>query len=777
MFALFLKAYRDLTKRRVRSLLTIGAIAIGVAGVVAIVSTAQNLTVAQSAAYRDASQADITFWIWDAPVSTARALAEIPNVAAAELRNSFSTRCRWNGQYRDVQIYGLQSFTDAQINQVRLLGPTPDAGEFVVEDSVRSLFPVQVGDQVSCQARDGSSRTLTLAGFATSPNYPAASILNFATLYAPAGDVQRLLGIGGANQLLLKVWDTTQARETATAAMKLLDRRGIDHNQPDLRDPQNYMGKRELDALFVLLLVFSVVGLVTSGFLVANTLAAMTAEQVGEIGVLKAIGGTRSQVLTIYVVAAALYGAAGTVLGVMLGAVASWRLLAYIGGLLNLDSGFSVSPQAVGLGVVVGIGVTVFAGLVPSLAATAIRVKDALEAYGITSTYGQGWSDRALQRLIRLSPLPAMSLRNLARRKTRSLITMAVIAVAVASSLAAQSTSASVDAAIDGLFQTYRADAWAWFDQWVGANFAANFRTLDGVNTVEVWSLGDAWVGPARARLWGVPADTALYIPRLVAGRWYLPGETDAVVVSTDLAQQSDLHVGDTINIGIADDRRAFKIVGITIDNSIFLGSTVAGKVFLPEDIVERMENRQGWATFFALSFDGHDPATVQKRLGEISERFKSYRVGSDSAYAEVRGAKEQSRILSLALYAMSLIIGAIGALGVLNTLTLNVLERRREIGVLRSMGATDASLVQVFMTEGLALGLGGWVFGLVAGYPLGLLLVNLMQSVLFHIDYIFSPTMILASLLFALGIAVLASLAPALGAARLRVGQVLRYE
>jgi putative ABC transport system permease protein len=113
----------------------------------------------------------------------------------------------------------------------------------------------------------------------------------------------------------------------------------------------------------------------------------------------------------------------------------------------------------------------------------------------------------------------------------------------------------------------------------------------------------------------------------------------------------------------------------------------------------------------------------------------------------------------------------------VLNTLTLNVLERRREIGVLRAIGAVDANLVQVFLTEGLALGLGGWIVGVLIGYPLGQLLVNLMQSVLFHIDYIFSPTMVLASLVFALAIAILASLAPALGAARLRVGQVLRYE
>jgi putative ABC transport system permease protein len=777
MYALFLKAYRDLTKRRVRSFLTIGAVAIGVAGIVAIVSTAQNLTQAQNAAYHNASQADVTFWVWDAPPATERALADLPNVSAAELRNNYFTRCQWNGQTRDVYLYGLNSFADARINQIQLLGPTPEAGEFVAESTVRDLFPVEVGDVIACRARDGSTRSLTLAGFAQSPNYPTAAILNFATVYAPAADVQRLLGIGGANQALLRVDDLNSVNETAQAATKLLSRRGIDHNSPDVRDPENYLGKRELDALFVLLFVFSIVGLATSGFLVANTLAAMTTEQVGEIGTLKAIGGTRVQVLTIYLIASTMYGVAGTLVGIVLGALASWRLLAYIGTLLNLGMGFAISPHAVGLGAAVGVGVTVLAGLMPSLTATAIKVKDALDAYGIQSTYGRGWSDRVLQRLIVLPPLAAMSLRNLARRKARSLITIAVIGVAVAASLAAQSTSASVDSAIDGLFLTFRADAWAWFDQWVGTNFAGSFQAADGVQAVEVWTLGDAWVGPSRARLWGVPADTALYIPRLVDGRWFEPGESDAVVVSTDLAQQNHIQLGDTISVEIDKDRRDFQVIGITIDNSIFLGSTVAGKVFVPEAIVERMQNRQGWATFFALSFDGHDPATVEKRLGELATRFKRYQMGSDSAYREVQGAKEQSRILTLALYAMSLIIGAIGALGVLNTLTLNVLERRREIGVLRAIGATNASLIQVFLTEGLALGLAGWVLGLLIGYPLGLFLVNLMQSVLFHIDYVFSPTMVLASLFFALGIAVIASLAPALGAARLRVGQVLRYE
>jgi putative ABC transport system permease protein len=156
---------------------------------------------------------------------------------------------------------------------------------------------------------------------------------------------------------------------------------------------------------------------------------------------------------------------------------------------------------------------------------------------------------------------------------------------------------------------------------------------------------------------------------------------------------------------------------------------------------------------------------------------LSAYQMGSGSAHREVRGAKEQSRILSLALIAMSLLIGAMGALGVLNTLTLNVLERRREIGVLRAMGASDASIAQIFLTEGLAVGVGGWFMGIVTGSPRGLGFVRLMQSVLLHCDYIFTPGMLAASLVFALAIAMLASIAPAIGAARMRVGQVLRYE
>lgn len=788
--ALLRKAYRDVTKRRVRSLLTLLGILIGVGGVVAIVSTGQNLARAQQSTFADASQSDISYWVWNAPASLPRALGEIENVRVSELRADFFTRCRSDESARDVYLHGVNDFDNMQVDQIFLRDgrfPVND-GEIVIEESAREVIPLRFGDTLTCRGSSGQpDRTFTLVGAIQTPNYPSASLLDYATMYAPIGDVTRLLGATGANGLRVKVNDIALVNDTARDISQLLDRRQIQRDAPVVRDPENYIGKRELDALLAVLAIFSVVGLITSGFLVANTLAAIVTEQVSEIGVLKALGGTRGQVLLVYLLSALVYGVVGTTLGLVVGAFASWRLMVYIGTLLNLTVDFQVSPLGIALGALVGIGVTLLAGMIPALSATRIPVKRALESYGITPTYGRGRLDRALQRIVALPPLAAMSVRNLARRPSRALVTMLVIGVAVATSLSAQAVSATVDTAIDDLFETYRADAWVWFGEYISDNMKAALTTVDGVEKAEVWSLQNAWVSAqgaagdgtesARARIWGLPADTDLYIPKLVEGSWYAAGSSDQAVISTDLVESLGLALGDSIQVDTAGERRTFRVVGITIDNSVFLGSEVAGKVFIPETIVAKMQGREGWATFFAASFTRHDVEGVQAQLDEITRRFKRYQIGSDSAIREVEGAKEQTRILTIALAAMSVLVGLIGALGVVNTITLNVLERRREIGVLRSIGASDVNVMQAFLTEGLAFGIGGWIIGILLGVPLGLILTRVMEAVLFHLNYVLTVQMVLISLGFALLITGGASLIPALAAARMKVKEVLRYE
>ncbi|HID86512.1 MAG TPA: ABC transporter permease, partial [Anaerolineae bacterium] len=489
------KAYRDLTKRRLRSLLTLAGIVVGVAGIVAIVSTSRNLVRAQEAAYRNASQADVTYWTWDAPATLERALEALPNVAEAELRTTLYTKWQVKGTWRDLYLIGVQDFGQVEINRMALReGRYPDLDELLVEASVQEITPLAVGQEVAVRDRFGQERIFTISGFAQSPAFLSSALTNFAVAYAPAVQVRRMVGIAGSNQVLIKLADFRQRNETLQEIERLFAKRGLPHGEPQVRDPVNYLGKRELDSLMRVMFLFSALGLALSGFLVANTLSAIVAEGVSEMGVMKALGATRSQVLGTYLLTAILYGLGGTALGLILGAVGGWRLLARIGQLGNVEVAFQVAPEGLALGVLVGLGVTLLAGLPPAWAGTAIPVKEALDSYGITSTYGQGRLDRLLKRISGLPPVAAMAVRNLARRKARNTITLLVVALATAGLLAAQSTNASVNRAIQGVFATYNADAWIWFAEPVGKEFAGMIRAVDEVREVEAWSLADAWV-------------------------------------------------------------------------------------------------------------------------------------------------------------------------------------------------------------------------------------------------------------------------------------------
>lgn len=136
-----------------------------------------------------------------------------------------------------------------------------------------------------------------------------------------------------------------------------------------------------------------------------------------------------------------------------------------------------------------------------------------------------------------------------------------------------------------------------------------------------------------------------------------------------------------------------------------------------------------------------------------------------------------QFAILYALLYAVAGIVALVGILGLFNTLSSSVLERRREIGILRSMGATGWRVAGVFWTEAMALAGVAWLAAVVLGFPAAVGFLALLSAVLLPIPFAFSPGALLVALGVTLIIAALASFIPALSAARLRVVETLRYE
>jgi putative ABC transport system permease protein len=370
-----------------------------------------------------------------------------------------------------------------------------------------------------------------------------------------------------------------------------------------------------------------------------------------------------------------------------------------------------------------------------------------------------------------------MAIRNLARRKARNAITVAAIGLATAAFLAAQGTSDSVNTSIDNAYNLYGVDAWVWFQSPVGRGFSQTLRSMPEVTDVEAWASSSASVADDRVTMWGIPPNTELYRYQLTTGRWFNDAEPFAAVVSSVFANSNNYRVGDKLELSVGSEDALLTIVGVVNDNAQGLNSSSRGKIFVPLDTASALMHRTGAADFFAVKLDNSDSQHVEDVLARLERKYHELAPGMLAAYADKESSLEASKILTILLYAMTIIVGAIGGIGIANTLTLNVLERRREIGVMRSIGARDSHMIQIFLTEAMLMAVGGFLLGILIGYPLARFLVYVMSTVLFPLDFVFPATMVAAAFVFTVVLTALASIGPALGAARLKVSSALRYE
>ncbi len=320
MALLLRKAWRDLRLRPARSLLALAGIVVGVAGVVAVALAGRSFAAAQRRAYRNQPQADISAWVWDIDEPTVQAIAALPGVAAAERRTMCWTQRRTDLRWMDLYLQGAEDLANARINQIQLVaGRFPQRGEIALEITARDLATVEIGQTVELRGPNGRVQTLTISGFTRTPYYPSAQLMRLTVAYVPATTARRYVGTRGDNRLLIRLEDLSQAETVRPQIEALLDRRAVPHDSLRVQDPNYYTGRRELETVLRLLAVLSGLGMVISAFLVTNTLAAIIAEEVREIGILKALGTPRPQILRVYLWTGLVYGLLGTALGIGVG--------------------------------------------------------------------------------------------------------------------------------------------------------------------------------------------------------------------------------------------------------------------------------------------------------------------------------------------------------------------------------------------------------------------------------------------------------------------------
>ncbi|MEP7358483.1 MAG: FtsX-like permease family protein, partial [Anaerolineales bacterium] len=173
------------------------------------------------------------------------------------------------------------------------------------------------------------------------------------------------------------------------------------------------------------------------------------------------------------------------------------------------------------------------------------------------------------------------------------------------------------------------------------------------------------------------------------------------------------------------------------------------------------------------------DQARVQTDLTERLDQAGLHITSSDTTAAKKDSSAAQLDSMIILLMSMMVLVALVGGLGLAITLSLNVLERTREIGILRSLGAQNGVVRRVVAVEALVIGLFSWLAAVPLSIPLAVFLGNALGLSLLALalDYIFSVPALLLWLGLVVVIAVLASALPAQNAARLTIRDAIAYE
>jgi putative ABC transport system permease protein len=274
-----------------------------------------------------------------------------------------------------------------------------------------------------------------------------------------------------------------------------------------------------------------------------------------------------------------------------------------------------------------------------------------------------------------------------------------------------------------------------------------------------------------------VTESSQIVSPSLVDGRWLLAGDQNAVVVpSALLRDEPHLRLGGEMLLKIDGKERSLRIVGT------YIGTSFAAMIFTPYDYLAKVTNRIGEADALMVAVDHRESADVEALSNALERHLEGLgvKIGMVSSMQTERSDAEAlfDAIVAL-LLVMALLLALVGGLGLMGTMSINVLERTREIGVLRAIGASNRGVAQVFMREGIAIGILSWILGAFLAIPMSQALNAVAGDAMMGmpLSYSYSMSGLWGWLAAVVLLSALASYIPARNATRLTVREVLAYE
>lgn len=767
------------------------SIAVGVFAFASVFITEEVLVSEMDTQYAGTNPSQITLYVNSYDDSMAKWAKSREEIKDAQVRARHNLKLVTEEETYNLELYVYGDFENISVNRLALeTGTWPsERRTIVLERTTMEAIGARPGDSVTIETQDGTRYALTVTGSIhdinaipvnISPELSGyISVKTTGWLGLPA--VYNRLDIVPENE-----YDTLEELEAVAQDLRQhLQQDGMSIGIGISSQSGEHWAMEVTESFTIILSFIGFFALALSGFLVVNTMSALMLEQRKQIGMMKALGGRGRQIMGLYMTLVAIYGLLALVVAVPVGFGLAYIFTQMVAGFINLDiMNFHLPIYVLLLQVLAAFFVPVIAAAIPVRGGIRVSVREAVGNHGIKVKERHGWLDRIMFR-IRALPRPVLlSLRNSFRKKGRLLLTLGTLTLAGTLFISVINVRTSLTAELDNVLDTlFNYEAQLYFNGNYPATGVQNrTETVDGVvvsgseTGVSAQLIRDDGSEGTYFNIAGIQPESDFVQPKMLSGQWLDSTDRKALVISSRLLEDMPgTKTGDILTLNIRGREYEWKVAGIML-------MSFERIAFADFDYVSSIRGTPGLASSMFVRTGPKDGESQEHIAAVIEQKLKDAGVGV--AYSITKDTivsynSSQFDFLISFLLSMAVMSALIGGLGLAGMMGLSVMERTREIGVIRSVGASNLAVGGIVITEGLLIGLISWILSIPLSIPVSIILNALMGNIFLDqpLMFTFSFSGMFIWLMIVMVISIIASLLPARRAVKMSVRETLAYE
>jgi putative ABC transport system permease protein len=760
---LWQKVRADLLSHKSRTLLEISSITIGLFVVGTLLGMIDLQLTSMDNAHSQSQPSHISLILKkDVTLAVAEQIKNIAGVENVDRLTQFTVQFKTpdSEQWQTGTVLFRPDYQAQRYDRMTLLsGDFPKDHTIAIERLSARFAKLNDGDVIEFATANGAEK-LTIKGiirhpFVKPPAFGGQLHFFIAPEFAPSFGIPA----DTFRQLLVQIkppYSSEQARLIAGDIRAKLAESGIGVNVTLLQNPDQHWGRPIFSGIHLVLTVMAWASLALSAVLILNTIAALITQQTDQIGIMKSLGAGRWTIARIYLTEVFILSVIALFIAVPLSWAGAYYSSRWLLDLFNIElNGFVYSKRALYSMMAGGLIAPLCAALLPIWQGASMSVRLAISSYGLGGDFVSGGFDRWLERKAAslLPTLYAVALGNLLRRKARLLWTQSVLIIAGVLFIVIMSLIASINLTLNNELARSHYTVRLGFSQNQTAEIIDNIlRNNPKTTGLEFWNRMPAELfykesllrqsGSLGIQIIGLPVNSSMYQPLITAGRWF--NETDDkqnhLVLNADTAELNAIHVGDTIKVTLNQISKDWQVIGLY---RWFAGSGYAVEpVYAP---LSSIPSNNTYA-FALLSADIQNLNDEKTYVDALKNEFQNKHIPLDfyttQAKLEQRQfAQNQFRPITSMLLGLASMIAAVGAIGLSGNLAISVLQRTREIAVLRAIGANSQAIFKLFMLEGVLHGLLAWLISIPAAYAIAEPLAKKLGITMLNIqlDFVFS--------------------------------------